>query len=103
LRFSLSILLSNVAFKYSNILSPVSDNAKNKELISLTHHERILLVTDKEDAETLSQSNDLTIKTLEEYPQPRERNFLVLLIDNNHASTNKIGAVVDKLQIAPLF
>ena len=74
-----------------------------KELIALAHHERILLVTDKEDAETLSQRNDLTIKTLEEYPQPRERNFLVLLIDKNHASTNKIGAVVDKLQIAPLF
>jgi len=58
-----------------------------EELITLTHHEQILLVTEREDPEALSHRYDLTIKTLVEYPQPQERKFLILLIDKHYKGT----------------
>ncbi len=62
--------------------APAIPRVKTREqLISLTHHKPILLVTDKEDAEALADRSDLILKILKEYPQPRGRNFLVLSVD----------------------
>lgn len=60
-----------------------------EELMSLANNEQILLVTDKEDAEALGKENGLTIEVLEEYPQPRERNFLILSMASPPKDTKK--------------
>lgn len=68
--------------------SPAIPRLKTQEeLFTLAHANQILLVTDNEDAEALAKRNDLIIKTLKEYPQPRERNFLILSIAHTPKGT----------------
>lgn len=65
---------------YLNGPPPIPRLRTEQELLALTHTEQFILVTDKKDAEILQQNDDLRIEVLEEFPQPRERNFLVLSI-----------------------
>jgi len=67
---------------YLNGAPPIPRLTSHEELVALTENQRILVVTDKKDAEALRERNDLEIQTLKEFPQPRKRNFLVLSVDH---------------------
>ena len=58
-----------------------------EEVVSHARKRDIVIVTDKKNAEELITSNGLVIKTLEEFPQPRGRNFLFLSIDTQPEET----------------
>jgi 4-amino-4-deoxy-L-arabinose transferase-like glycosyltransferase len=51
-----------------------------EKLIAQAKKRNILIVTDREDGQELMKSRGLRIKTVEEFPQPRGRKFLLLLI-----------------------
>jgi len=72
---------------YLNRQPPIPSLTSLKDLHSLIQARPILLVTDKKNVQRLRTRRDMNIQTLEEYPQPRGRNFLVLLITQTAAGT----------------
>jgi 4-amino-4-deoxy-L-arabinose transferase-like glycosyltransferase len=55
----------------------------SQQVIAQAKKRNTLIVTDQQDGQGLMNHNVLVVKTLEEFPQPRGRKYLLLLIDTD--------------------
>jgi len=72
---------------YLNADPPIPRLQTYEQLLAQAKKRNILIVTDKQDGQELMKSRGLRIKTVEEFPQPRGRKFLLLSIGTDPHET----------------
>jgi len=72
---------------YLNADPPIPRLRTYEQLIDKAKEQNVLIVTDKEDGQTLMENQDLVFRVLEEFPQPFGKEFLLLAVGEESPET----------------